>query len=92
MHLSHAGVYNAKALKAWNELQLYISSSKLTYVKEHVRAFCIILWRNVHSRLHTVHHALSTVFLDSDGHDAHGKDELEGAQTRMWDAYQMILV
>ena len=28
----------------------------------------------------------------SDGHDGHGKDELEGAQTRMWDEYRMILV
>ena len=59
MHLSHAGVYNAKALKAWNELQPYLSSSKLTDVKKRVRAFCIVLWDNVFSRSRTVRHSPS---------------------------------
>ena len=57
MHLSHAGVYNAKALKAWDELQPYISSSKLTHTKKRVRALCIVLWHIRHSMpaMHQTH-------------------------------------
>ena len=37
-------------------------------------------------------HATAAGHKASDGDDGHGKDELEGAQTRMWDEYRMILV
>ena len=44
-HLSHAGVANAQALKAWNRLKPYFSSSESTSANKHVSLCCIVLWR-----------------------------------------------
>ena len=43
IYLCHAGVYNAQALTAWDELEPFIKKSKLTHANKRVSALCIVL-------------------------------------------------